>query len=63
MRPNQKITIGLDSYSQVLYQRSGLYLDEHLQTYEDYEGNKLINTSITKKNPYKHEFYLFTNTS
>jgi len=58
MTTDQEIAIGLQNTPQMTEQHGGLYPDERLQAYVDMVGNKLVNSSLAKKTPYKYEFHL-----
>lgn len=58
MTMDQEIAIGLQNTPQMTEQHGGLYPDERLQAYVDMVGNKLVNSSLAKKTPYKYEFHL-----
>lgn len=58
LSPQQEIAIGLQSKPSMTQQHGGLHSDNRYQALVDNVGNKLINTSIAKKTPYKYEFHL-----
>ncbi|MBQ4822274.1 M48 family metalloprotease [Aquimarina sp. MMG016] len=58
MTSDEEIKIGLASAPQMAEQHGGLYNDQKLQSYIDMVGNKLVNSSMAKKTPYKYEFHL-----
>ena len=58
LSPQQEIAIGLQSKPTMTQQHGGLHSDNRYQALVDNVGNKLINTSIAKKTPYKYEFHL-----
>lgn len=58
MTPDQEIAIGLQSAPQMAQQHGGLHSNNQYQALVDNVGNKLVNSSIAKKTPYKYEFHL-----
>lgn len=58
MDPQQEIAIGLESAPQMAQQHGGLHPDKKLQTYIDYIGKKLVNSSMARDTPYKYNFHL-----
>ncbi|MFL1012983.1 M48 family metalloprotease [Flavisericum labens] len=58
MTPDNEIAIGLQSAPQMAQQHGGLHPNKQYQSLVDNVGNKLVNSSIARKTPYKYEFHL-----
>ncbi len=58
MTTDQEIAIGLQSAPSMAQQHGGLYPNQADQDVVDRVGNKLINSSIARKTPYRYEFHL-----
>ncbi|GAB5565861.1 MAG: M48 family metallopeptidase [Winogradskyella sp.] len=58
LSPDQEIAIGLQSAPQMAQQHGGLHPRNDYQALIDNVGNKLVQSSIAKKTPYKYEFHL-----
>ena len=58
MNANEEIAIGLQSAPQMAEQHGGLHPNAQYQALVDNVGNKLVNSSIANKTPYKYEFHL-----
>lgn len=58
LSPDQEIAIGLQSAPSMAQQHGGLHPRNDYQALVDNVGNKLVNSSIANKTPYKYEFHL-----
>ena len=55
---DEEIKLGLQSAPGMAQQHGGLHPDNRLQAYVDQVGQKLVNSSMAKKTPYKYDFHL-----
>jgi len=58
MTTDQEIAIGLQSAPGMAQQHGGLYPDQAAQDLVDKVGNRLVQSSIGRKTPYRYEFHL-----
>lgn len=55
---DQEIAIGLQNAPQMAQQHGGLHPNKQYQAFVDQVGNKLVESSLAAKTPYKYEFHL-----
>lgn len=58
MSPSEEVSIGLQSAPRMAQQYGGLHPNQNYQALVDKVGNKLVNSSVAKKSPYRYEFHL-----
>ncbi|MFM9267246.1 M48 family metalloprotease [Tychonema sp. BBK16] len=58
LSPQQEVSLGLQSRSQMAAKYGGLYPGQSIQQYVDRVGGRVVNSSTAKQAPYPFEFHL-----